>query len=117
MACGNLTYTEATPAWFHSYGLDYECRLRPSEQLRTRHEQILTSRLPEVPQLWEQLIQMEKIDPVEPRSRVVLDVRDSGHHAWPPQTQTESQSIGWFADSRRQHRCRLREWPASYSFC
>ncbi|CAL1527268.1 unnamed protein product [Lymnaea stagnalis] len=114
--CPPYAYSEPTPAWFHSYGLDYDGALRRGDVLQSRFHQIMRDRLPTLPQLWEIKNAREKITPPPTIARVVMDMEDATHHcgAWP--TQKESQSIGWFADPLRLPRCTRRSWPQNYSF-
>lgn len=114
-----ISYTEPTPACYHSYGLDHECVLRRGSELQERRQQLLLDRLPPLQSAWDkkQKKARSSLNPREPpKPTVVLDPRDPVHHseAWP--TEKESQSIGWFADQTRLPKCRLRDWPKSLSF-
>ncbi|XP_059144800.1 uncharacterized protein LOC131931974 [Physella acuta] len=109
-------YNVPTPAWFHSWGLDYEGNLRRGDELTTRKHVTLLERLPESRPLWEVRNEMQKGDPPAPEARIVLDVEDPTFHGGCWQTQKESQNIGLFADPLRHPTCKLRSWPKNYSF-
>ncbi|RUS87927.1 hypothetical protein EGW08_004343 [Elysia chlorotica] len=119
-ACNSygLSYTEPTPASFHSYGLDHECILRRSDELQNRRQQLLLDRLPPMPSAWERKQKTER-----PPSRppplppvLALDPRDPKHHSETWLTERENQKYGWFADTTRMPKCRYRDWPKNFSF-
>ncbi|XP_055865249.1 uncharacterized protein LOC129922589 [Biomphalaria glabrata] len=114
--CPGIAYSEPTPCWFHSWGLDYEGVLRRGNDLQQRSQQILRCRLPSTSTLFEVHNEELKNIPIPNIARVTLDVQDATHHSgvWP--TQKESQTIGWFADPLRLPPCCKRTWPKSYSF-
>ncbi|BFZ23908.1 hypothetical protein BsWGS_26947 [Bradybaena similaris] len=113
--CTTIVYQEPTPMWYHSYGLDTEGNLRRSSQLATRREVLLRKFVPEAEQLWEVQEKAQKVMSPITIGRCVMDVTDHKHHSWAYQTVTSGQDIGWFADSKRLPKCRLREWPKHYS--